>query len=146
MMNSISYSLVITTQMEPISLLVEKIRLLEFMMSKQEASSVNLKVEVLENQVTVIESFAQSFARMIQILLSLEVGIITSKFGILESHLQLDLLSDLTFAVILSIFMMDIYLQVNIPTLNSFNFGILELANLSKISVGMRAYHQRNLV
>jgi hypothetical protein len=146
MMNSISYSLVITTQMEPISLLVEKIRLLEFMMNKQEDLSVNLKVEVLENQVTVIESFAQSFVRMIQILLSLEVGIITSKFGILESHLQLDLLSDLTFAEILSIFMMDIYLQVNMPTLNSFNFGTSEPANQSKISVGMRAYHLRNLV
>ena len=107
---------------------------------------MNLKVEVQENQVTVIESFAQSFARMIQILLSLEVGIIMSKFGILESHLQLDLLSVLTFAVILSIFMMDIYLQVNILTLNSFNFGTSELANQSKILVGMRAYHQRNLV
>ena len=146
MMSSISYSLVITIQMELISLLVEKIRLLEFMMSKQEALFVNLKVEVLENQVTVIESFAQSFARMIQILLSLEVGIITSKFGILESHLQLDLLSDPTFAEILSIFMMDIYLQVNMPTLNSFNFGTSEPANQSKISVGMRAYHLRNLV
>jgi len=146
MMNSISYSLVITTQMEPISLLVEKIRLLEFMMNKQEDLSVNLKVEVLENQVTVIESFAQSFVRMIQILLSLEVGIITSKFGILESHLQSDPLSDLTFAVILSIFMMDIYLQASIPILNSFNFGISEPVNQLKTSVGMKAYHQRNLV
>ena len=132
--------------MELNSLLVEKIRLLEFMMSKQEASSVNLRVEVLENQVTVIESFALSFAQMIQILLFREVGIITSKFGILEGHLQLDLLSDLTFAVILSISMMDIYLQVNIPTLNSYNFGISEPANQSKTSVGMKAYHQRNLV
>ena len=146
MMSSISYSLVITIQMELISLLVEKIRLLEFMMSKQEALFVNLKVEVLENQVIVTESFAQSFAQMIQILLSLEVGIITSKFGILESHLQLDPLSDLTFAVILSIFMMDIYLQVNILILNSFNFGISEPVNQSKTSVGMKAYHQRNLV
>ena len=107
---------------------------------------MNLKVEVQENQVIVIESFAQSFARMIQILLSLEVGIITSKFGTLESHLQLDLLSDLTFAVILLIYMMDIYLQVNILTPNSFNFGISEPVNQSKISVGMKAYHQRNHV
>ena len=69
-----------------------------------------------------------------------------SKFGILENHLQSDLLSDLTFVVIPSIFMMDISLQVNILTQNNFNFGISELVNQLKILVGMRVYHQRNHV
>jgi len=49
------------------------------------------------------------------------------------------------FVVIPSIFMMAIFSQVNIQTQNNFNFGISELVNQSKISVGMRAYHQRNL-
>jgi len=115
-------------------------------MNKQEHLSPNLKVEVLENQVTVIECSVQSFAQMIQIWSSLEVGIITSKFGISESHLQLDLLLVLMFAVILLIFMMDIYLPVNIQILNSFNFGISELVNQLKILVGMRVCLQKNHV
>ena len=40
---------------------------------------------------------------------------------------------------------MDIFSQDNIQILSNFNFGISELVNQSKISVGMRAYHQRNL-
>lgn len=67
MMNLINFSLAITVQMEPSSSLVVKIRLLECTMNKQEAFLSNLKVEVLENQVTVIECFAQSFVQMIQI-------------------------------------------------------------------------------
>ena len=146
MMSLINFSHAITAQMEPSSSLVVKIRLLECTMNKQEAYSSNLKVEVLVNQVTVIECFAQSFVQMIQIWSSLEVGIITSKFGTLENHLQLDLLSVLTSAVIPSIFTMDIFSLVNILTLNNFNFGISEHVNQSKISAGMRAYHQRNHV
>jgi len=50
------------------------------------------------------------------------------------------------FAVILLIFMMDIFLLVNIQILNSFNFGISELVNQLKTLVGMRVCLQRNHV
>jgi hypothetical protein len=47
--------------------------------------------------------------------------------------------------VIPSIYMMDIFSQVNTLILNNFNFGISVHANQSKISAGMKVYHQRNL-
>lgn len=98
------------------------------------------------NQDTVIVSSVLSSVLMIQILSYLEVGIITSKFGILESHLQLDLLSDLTFVVILLISMMVIFLLDNILIPSNFNFGILEHVNQLKILAGMKVFNQRNHV
>jgi hypothetical protein len=54
-------------------------------------------------------------------------------------------LSDHTSVVIPSIFTTDIFSQDNTLTPNNFNFGISEHANQSKISAGMKVYHQRNL-
>ena len=51
---------------------------------------------------------------------------------------------DHIFVVILSIFMMDIYLLDHIRITISYNCGTLEHVNQSKIFLGMKAFHQRN--
>ena len=62
---------------------------------------MNLKEEALENQVTLIESFALSSVKMNPTMLCLVLGITMSKFGILDSHHQSDQYMDHIFAVIL---------------------------------------------
>ena len=81
----------------------------ECTMSKPEVWSSSLKVEALVSQVTPIECSASNLTRRIQTWSFPEVGTTTSKCGISDNLIQLDLFMDLTFVVTPLIYMMDIY-------------------------------------
>lgn len=140
----INYSRVIITLMDLNLYVVVNHGVYRYMMNKLDRWLLILKEVVQVSQDIVIVSSALNLNKMIQISLFLQVGIKTSRSGILDNQVHAGLFMAHTFVVIQLIYMTGSYWQDPIKTPSSFNYGTSAHVSTSKISPGMKAFRLTN--
>jgi len=128
--------------MELSSSLEDRTPLSESTMSKLDSSCQSWSLKV-ETTVTPWRFSVSNSTKKIQTMLSQEVGITTSWFGILDNNLQSDPFMGHTSVEIQLIFMTDISSQELTQIPNNCSCGTLVLVNQLKTFLGMKDYHQR---